>query len=246
MINDDLKLIRYNLQRHREALQQYGLHVELTPGLTGWKQLIQGQHGVNPTLDPDANSEITEANSLWLQVLDIYGIPAGIIALRVFDGQQRVQFLIESGRYWWSMRNAFELDAEILELPEEIGEAEGRIAIMGGMYVWPGWRGLRLGWHLTRMVRLSALLLFDCDHVCGYVLQALHNASMPDYYGHARSAKVVEDFKLPDESMPMTIYVTHSTREEAIARLKEDATSLDRLLLPQSLDTDPQPTRATG
>lgn len=239
----EYKQMQNALRMHREALARYGLAVDLVPGLAGWRQLITGVHGVNPTLDPEANKDVTEANSLWLRVSDSSGTIAGMIALRVFDGHQKMSFLIRSGRYWWPIANALDYDMTTLDLPEELETAQGRIAIMGGLYVWDEWRGLRMGWHLTRMVRLAAILLFDCDHVCGYVLDALHNASMPDYYGHVRSVKAVEAFKLPDEPAPVSLYVTHSARHETMARLDSEVEELDRIL-GDFLDADPQQLRA--
>lgn len=231
------------MRKHRQVLERMGLTVQLVPGLSGWRQLITGQHGVNPALDPETNKDLTEANSLWLKVTDQAGRVAGIIGLRVFDGHQKLPFLIRSGRYWWPMQHALDFDMQTLDLPAEIETAEGRIATLGGLLVWDAWRGNRLGWHLTRMVRLSALLLFDCDHVCGFELEQMHNANMPAYYGHVRSTKAVENLKLPDEPSPVSLYVTHGARPEILDRLDGDIEELDRIL-GNFFDADPEVLRA--
>lgn len=243
MIATEYQKMKEAMRRHREVLEQMGLTVQLVPGLSGWRQLITGHHGVNPALDPETNKDVNEANSLWLKVTDSSGGIAGIIGLRVFEGHQKLAFLIRSGRYWWPMQHALDFDMQTLDLPHAMEAAEGRIATLGGLLVWDEWRGNRLGWHLTRMVRIAAMLLFDVDHVCGFELEAMHNANMPAYYGHVRSTKAVVNLKLPDEPHPVSLFVTHSARDETMARLDADIAELDRIL-GDFFDADPQVLRA--
>jgi len=239
----EYKRMQEAMRKHRQVLEQLGLTVQLVPGLTGWRQHITGHHGVNPALDPETNKDVTEANSLWLKVTDNGGRIAAVIGLRVFEGHQKLAFLIRSGRYWWPMQHALDFDMQTLDLPPEMEGAEGRIATLGGLIVWDEWRGNRLGWHLTRMVRLASMLLFDTDHVCGFELEAMHNANMPPYYGHVRSTKAVENLKLPDEPYPVSLFVTHSSRAETMARLDDDIAELDRIL-GDFFNADPQILRA--
>ena len=160
-----------------------------------------------------------------------------MIVLRVYEDFDRLMGLLESGRFFWSAREAIERGpVALLPLPEPFRSVRGQIFQLGGLYTNTSCRGSGLGWHLVRMIRATGMGVFNCDHSVGIESAEIAEADdfrMPlQYYGYARVTPLARNF-LMDKSFDL-LYLTHISRKETAARWPADKTAL-------SLITQPDP-----
>ncbi len=232
-------MIRRALQLHRLTLEQEGFVVSvLQDGLQHWQTLVAEAPPVaNWCFRPDRQPDITAGNSFAILVREeVSGAPVSTIVLRLYDGFGDLADLIQSGRLWYSPARALEAGSPDVRLPEGFPEAKGRIFQMGGLVVWPAFRGHRIGWHLARMIRWTGFQLFDAEHAIGLELPKMAETQhMPlEYYGYARVGPVAKGIVMDTAH---DFYLTHISRPEALRRLPGDIDRLESMLAPNA---DPQ------
>jgi hypothetical protein len=93
-----------------------------------------------------------------------------------------------------------------------------RVFQLGGLVIWPEFRGARAGHHLVQLVRILGFLEFDCEQNIGLELAHMAESAMPlGYYEYARVAPVAHDLELGGARR--RLYLTHISRAEYLARL---------------------------
>lgn len=96
-----------------------------------------------------------------------------------------------------------------------------RVFQLGGLVVWPRYRGARAGHHLVHLIRILGFLEFDCEQNIGLELAAMAESAMPlGYYEYARVAPVAHDVDLG--GVRRRLYLTHISRTEYLDRLHAD------------------------
>ncbi len=183
--------IRNGLQMHRHVLEDNGLVVSVQQdGLQQWQALVADAPTVaNWCFRPDRQPDITAGNTLSFLVRDrATGAPAAAIALRLYEAFEDLVDLVESGRMWFSVSRALEVAPPEIYFPDDFPRAQGRIFQLGGLVVWPGFQGKRIGWHLVRMIRWAGFQLFNADHSVGLEMPKMAETHyMPlEYYGYQR------------------------------------------------------------
>ncbi|WP_285580340.1 hypothetical protein [Herbidospora sp. NBRC 101105] len=194
-----------------ERAGRHGLSLHLTDDLQNWAGVVgaaMGADGVNPTFDP-ARSRIAPGSAFHLSALDESGDVAACGAGRLFVTRDFAA-LIESLALWFDPVPP-DMAAGI-ELATPVPALSGRIAHVGGLWVHPRFRGSGLSLTMARLVRATALDLFDADWDTWVAFQ---DVAFRSTYGTATTVLCVDGF-FPPRGRAERVFLSYATGDQVM------------------------------
>nr|WP_062330589.1 hypothetical protein [Herbidospora sakaeratensis] len=188
-----------------------GLRLQVTGDLHDWAAAVgaaMGADGVNPTFDP-ARSRIAPGSAFHLSALDEKGDVVACGAGRLFVTRDFAA-LVESLALWFDPVPP-EMAAGI-ELATPVPALSGRIAHVGGLWLHPRVRGSGLSLTMARLIRATALDLFDADWDTWV---AFEDVAFRSTYGTATTILCV-DGHFPPRGRAERVFLSYATRAQIL------------------------------
>ncbi len=217
---DDLALIQSYSEDVRGRAGAFGATITLSSDPESFAEFLGAQtntHGVSSLHDP-RKCHITPDNFAWLRI-DVEGQGICCHAIRCVETDDliediRTHRLFFNAEVPWDYENVGLYDgAYDLQL-------SGRVAIGGGLWVHPGWRGKNFSLHFSKLLRVIGIRRFRWDHYVAFVLNTKnrHEWSLQST-GQMQLHPLLKGY-YPPYGRPVDIMMAYSTRDALLRHIR--------------------------
>lgn len=244
LTNGDLALIQSYSEHVRGRADAFGGSITLSSDPKAFAEFLDGQvgtHGVSSIHDPQ-KCHITPDNFAWFRI-DANGQGICCHAIRCVETDDLIED-VRTHRVFLNLDIPWDCANVGLYDSAYALEISGRVAIGGGLWVHPDWRGKKFSLLFSKLLRVIAIRRFRWDHYVAFVLNTNNRRAWSlQSTGQMQTHPLLNGY-YPPYQRPLDVMMTHSARDAQLRQIRDEMEQWEQLWSDTHIPAGPQPRAA--